>query len=203
MINTIIFDLDGVLIDAREWHYIALNKALMDACGVSISRDEHISKYDGRPTKKKLELLASEGRIKEEKFTAIFNLKQHYTLMMIRDYCKPDPIKIAMMNSLRGYKKACVTNSIAKTAYEMLVLSGLNYYLDYVQGNEATLFPKPNPSPYLKAMSELGAIPDTVLIVEDSPCGLTAAHRSGAHVLEVDYQSCNADTVLSCLEGLK
>ena len=58
MIKLIIFDLDGVLVDARELHYEALNKALLslDAKYV-IKRDEHLSSYDGLPTTKKLEKL--------------------------------------------------------------------------------------------------------------------------------------------------
>ena len=56
MIKVIIFDLDGVLVDARELHYEALNRAL-DLYGCTITRDEHLSTYDGLPTKKKLTLL--------------------------------------------------------------------------------------------------------------------------------------------------
>ena len=55
MIKLIIFDLDGVLVDARELHYTALNKALesIDKNYV-ISREEHLSTYDGLSTTKKL-----------------------------------------------------------------------------------------------------------------------------------------------------
>ena len=54
MIKLIIFDLDGVLVNARELHYEALNKALdtIDNKFV-ISRDEHLSTYDGLSTTKK------------------------------------------------------------------------------------------------------------------------------------------------------
>jgi HAD superfamily hydrolase (TIGR01509 family) len=194
MITTIMFDLDGVLVDAQEWHYQALNKALMDVCQCEISRVEHETKYDGLPTKVKLATLEQQGRVTQDKFQAIFNLKQHYTLIMIRDYCRPDPIKIEMMKNLHGYKKACVTNSIAKTAYEMLVLSGLNYYMDYVQGNETTKHAKPNPSPYLNAMSVMGVSPEEVLIVEDSPNGIEAGMKTRAKVLPVTYKT--LDTAL-------
>ena len=58
MIKLIIFDLDGVLVDARELHYNALNKALesIDKKFI-IPRDEHLSTYDGLSTTKKLNLL--------------------------------------------------------------------------------------------------------------------------------------------------
>ena len=58
MIRLVIFDLDGVLVDARELHYNALNKALssIDEKYV-IGRDEHLSTYDGLSTTKKLNML--------------------------------------------------------------------------------------------------------------------------------------------------
>jgi beta-phosphoglucomutase-like phosphatase (HAD superfamily) len=59
MIKLIVFDLDGVLVDARELHYDALNRALksIDEKYV-IKRDEHLSTYDGLPTTKKLNMLS-------------------------------------------------------------------------------------------------------------------------------------------------
>ena len=55
-IKAVIFDLDGVLLDAREWHYEALNKAL-DLFGLEITVNEHLEYFDGLPTKVKLQKL--------------------------------------------------------------------------------------------------------------------------------------------------
>jgi len=55
----VIFDLDGVLIDSRDVHYESLNKALAKhGEQYIISRDEHLSKFDGLGTSKKLEMLS-------------------------------------------------------------------------------------------------------------------------------------------------
>jgi beta-phosphoglucomutase-like phosphatase (HAD superfamily) len=48
MIKLIIFDLDGVLVEAKQIHYDALNKALGEK--YAISWDEHLSIYDGLKT---------------------------------------------------------------------------------------------------------------------------------------------------------
>ena len=58
MIKAVIFDMDGVLIDAREWHYEALNRALR-LFGMEISRTDHLTTFDGLPTRRKLEMLSS------------------------------------------------------------------------------------------------------------------------------------------------
>ena len=57
MIKTIIFDLDGVLIESKEIHYKDLNAAL--PFEYRIGYEEHLSTYDGLPTKQKLELLGN------------------------------------------------------------------------------------------------------------------------------------------------
>lgn len=53
MIKAVIFDLDGVLVDAREIHYEALNNALK-RFNYNITREEHLSTFDGLSTKKKI-----------------------------------------------------------------------------------------------------------------------------------------------------
>ena len=52
-IKAILFDMDGVLIEAKEWHYEALNRAL-DLFGMPISRYDHLITFDGLPTRKKI-----------------------------------------------------------------------------------------------------------------------------------------------------
>ena len=64
MIKTIIFDLDGVLIESKEIHYKALNAAL--PVDYRIGYEEHLSTYDGLPTKQKLELLSLTKNLPKE-----------------------------------------------------------------------------------------------------------------------------------------
>ena len=58
MNKLVIFDLDGVLMDSRELHYQALNDALSKVAGLEyiITLEEHLSKYDGLNTTKKLQM---------------------------------------------------------------------------------------------------------------------------------------------------
>ena len=73
MIKTIIFDLDGVLVDAKEIHYESLNKALGE---YSITWDEHLSIYDGLKTNQKLDMLHERKGLPKEKFKKIWDNKQ-------------------------------------------------------------------------------------------------------------------------------
>ena len=80
MIRLVIFDLDGVLVDARELHYNALNKALasIDEKYV-IGRDEHLSTYDGLKTTQKLEMLSEKKGLLKENHKIIWENKQKIT----------------------------------------------------------------------------------------------------------------------------
>ena len=72
-IKAILFDMDGVLIDAREWHYQSLNKALQ-LFGKGISRQDHLDNFDGLPTEK-LERLSSNRGLPHELHEFVNDLK--------------------------------------------------------------------------------------------------------------------------------
>ena len=86
----VIFDLDGVLVDARELHYQALNEALFSISDeFVISREEHLSTFDGLSTSKKLDILQDKKGLKEHYKDIIWKLKQEKTLSII-DKFTPD-----------------------------------------------------------------------------------------------------------------
>ena len=87
-IKAVLFDMDGVLIDAREWHYEALNRALA-LLGYEISRYEHLTTFDGLPTARKLQMLTVERGLPAELHAFINSLKQQYTLELVATSCKP------------------------------------------------------------------------------------------------------------------
>ena len=69
MIKLIVFDLDGVLVDARDIHYEAFNLALGDIDPkYVINREEHLSTYDGIPTSKKLKSLTEHKNFPSDKY---------------------------------------------------------------------------------------------------------------------------------------
>ncbi len=196
MIKAIIFDMDGVLIDAKEWHYEALNQALA-LFGYEISRHEHLTTFDGLPTKKKLEILSVERGLSSNLHDFINELKQQYTMGLISTRCKPQFAQEYALSRLKheGYKLAVASNSIRMTVETMMKLSHLDKYLDHQLSNQDVTLPKPHPDMYLKAMEILGFTPEECLIVEDNENGIKAARASGAHVLvvsgveEVNYQN--------------
>lgn len=186
MVKAILYDLDGVLVDACEWHYKALNGALLDVCGFEITPSEHEKLFNGLTTKTKLAMLAMEGRIAENQIETISALKQQYTQHLL-DELNVDPVKIDLHTRTKGLEiiSVCCTNSIRNSALLMLSKTGQLPFFDFILSNEDVKSPKPCGEVYIRAMIKLGLYPDEVLIIEDSPTGLVAARSTGARVLEV------------------
>lgn len=186
MIRAIIFDMDGVLIDAKEWHYEALNKAL-EMFGYVITREEHETTFDGLPTKKKLEMLSVCKGLPEYLHELISVKKQQFTIQIAEERCFPIPQKERLLKELkhRGYKLAVASNSIRHTVRVMMEKAHLAKYLDLQLSNEDVAQAKPHPEIYLKAIHTLGCVPAECLVVEDNENGIKAATASGAYVMPV------------------
>ena len=185
--NTVIFDLDGVLVDACEWHRIALNEALHEICNYKIEYDDHIETFNGIPTIKKLQILHQRGIVKEKDFLLIHKTKQDKTVNIINKMCKPRNDKLLLFDWLKSknIKTCCFTNSVSLTANLMLKKSNICDKLSMLVTNEDVSNPKPDPEGYLKIINELNLNKKNVLIVEDSPKGIASARASGCRVLEV------------------
>ena len=186
-LKAVIFDMDGVLIDAKDWHYEALNRAL-GLFGMEISRYDHLVTYDGLPTKKKLEMLSVERGLPVSLHAFLNDLKQSYTMEMIATRCRPTfhhQYALSKLSSM-GYLIAVCSNSVRGTVDLMMKRAALQQYLEFFISNEDVTKGKPAPDMYLKAFEKLSLAPHECLIVEDNPHGIAAARASGGHVMEVD-----------------
>ena len=186
-IRAVVFDMDGVLIEAKEWHYEALNRAL-ELFGYTISRYDHLSRYDGLPTRRKLEMLSREKGLPKSLHGFLNELKQIYTMELIYSHCKPVFCHEYALSKLKGQglKIGVASNSIRRTVEVMMEKSSLARYMDVMLSNEDVRAAKPDPEIYLTAISRLGIEPKECLVVEDNEQGIRAAEAAGAHLMVVD-----------------
>lgn len=186
-IKLIIFDLDGVLVDAKELHYEALNQALesIDPRYV-IERDEHLSTYDGLNTTKKLQMLTERKGLPRDSHDQVWKKKQEMTVRIISNFKRDERI-CSVLERLRdeGYIICVASNSIRETVKMMLLRKGFMEYIDFFYSNQDVKFPKPNPEIYLQCMIKAGVSPKETIIVEDSHIGRKAAQESGAFLCPV------------------
>ena len=188
MTKLVIFDLDGVLIESRELHYQSLNDALrsIDPKYV-ITRDEHLSVYEGINTTKKLKMLSETKGLPAEYHDMVWQRKQMATFELIKKFGLDDNL-ISIFSKLKslGYLIAVASNSIRETVKLSLLKIGVMEYVDYYVSNQDVTHPKPFPEMYWKCMSTLKALPKDTLIVEDSHIGRQGALDSGAILLAVE-----------------
>lgn len=185
-IKAVLFDMDGVLIDAKDWHYEALNKAL-GLFGMEISMYDHLTTFDGLPTKVKLQMLSKRFFLPESLHPFINKLKQSYTAELIYQRCHPMFQHEYALSKLhqQGYKIAVCSNSIRKTIELMMDKAELTPYLDLIISNEDVVRAKPDPEMYQTAINKFGFLPTECIVVEDNFNGIQAGRASGASVLEV------------------
>ena len=199
-IKAVVFDMDGVLIEAKDWHYEAMNRAL-SLFGIEISVICHLVTYDGLPTKKKLEMLSLERGLPVGLHQFISEMKQQYTMEIVYARCKPRFNHEYALSKLKleGYKMAVCSNSIRNTVEVMLRKASLIDYMEFLISNQDVEFSKPHSQMYDTAIKRLGIKPEECLILEDNENGIKAAIASGAHVLKVEsveavnYQNITAE----------
>ena len=207
MTKLVIFDLDGVLIDSKDYHYDALNQAL--GSEYAISREDHVSIYDGLPTKAKLELLTKNKGLPVDQYDEIWRDKQEATLKIFNECVAKDYELMGYFQQLvnAGYKIAVASNSIRNTVKIILLRLGLLEFVDMYVSNEDVVRNKPFPEMYWKCMTALGSLPKDTVIVEDSHIGRQGAIDSKCHLVTVnnrkDLDQTKIDRIQTILNSSK
>ena len=207
MNKLVIFDLDGVLMDSRELHYQALNDALSKVAGLEyiITLEEHLSKYDGLNTTKKLQMLSVDKGLPSKYYDDIWKAKQESTFELIpkASFNKQAIFIMTVLKSM-GWKIAVASNSIRETVKIALDAMGAHRYVDYYVSNEDVIYAKPFPEMYWQCMTKLKALPKDTIIVEDSHIGREGAINSGANLYPVkDAYDLNLPFIDYCKEFAK
>lgn len=211
MLNKLlIFDLDGVLLDSRKIHFESLNRALLDICPqYVISWDEHLSKYDGLPTTKKLELLTIQKGLSTELYDVIWRQKQFHTVELYKNTIEPSEKLMYFCEKLKlnSIKISVASNSIRDTMKLSLLRLGIMEHIDYFVSNEDVKHTKPFPEMYWKCMTTLKTLPEDTVIIEDSHIGRKGALASRAHLIPVgspeELTEDVIDSVIDYLNGKK
>lgn len=183
--SVVLFDLDGVLVDARPWHRQALQESLRSH-GFHLGEGWE-SEVEGLPTKVKLKML----HIPEELHQSINDQKQTLTLRLIHQNAKPLPNVIDTLVRLKaeGKRIGICSNAVRATVYAVMWRTAIVKYIDLVLSNEEARKPKPDPDIYLMALSCMKVPASEAVVVEDHPRGVAAAVRAGIRCVQVNDPS--------------
>lgn len=205
MIKLIIFDLDGVLIDSRDVHFLTLNKALSNINEqYVIDLDEHLAKFDGLNTSKKLEILNKEKGLPKDLFETVWKEKQKETINIFRSL-EENLELVNLFKRLKDleYKIAVCSNSIRNTVKIVLLKLGIMEYVDCFLGSDDVTITKPFPEIYWQCMQKMKSTALETLILEDSHIGRLGAMNSGANLLPIEsITEVNLDTILNYVKKI-
>jgi beta-phosphoglucomutase len=178
VLQSIIFDADGVLLNASEIHFQALNRALATK-GWLITQAEQKNLFDGLPTVKKLEYLTLHKGFPESWHHEILEIKQQLTMEVINDFIEVDPEKIDLIETLSSYGLSIgvASNMQQENLETLLTRIGILSLVDVVIGHDRVGYKrlKPNPDLYIHAATALGSDISVSSIVVDNNVSLTAA----------------------------
>jgi len=186
-----VFDLDGVLVDSKEIHYLSLNQALeqVDPKYI-INEEDQRTTFEGLTTNQKLRILTDTRGLPEHYYDQIWKSKQEKSISFFNMLKKDEElIKIFTEIKNNNIKLAVASNSIKKTLEACLTSLGVISLVDFYISNEDGISPKPSPDMYNVCMNKLGASKNTTTVFEDSYTGRTAAILSGARLVTIKNRS--------------
>lgn len=182
----IAWDLDGVLFDSDELHYLAVNEVLR-AYGEHITKAEHLATFKGLPTLKKCEMLTAMGRLPATAHGDVSRRKQAATREAISQAVRPSGRVGGLLLALSaaGWRQCCCSNSIRDTVRRILVQLEVVQYMDFYLSNEDVVRAKPHPDMYTKAATCFGISARELVVVEDAEPGRQAALAAGCALVAV------------------
>ena len=187
MIKGLIFDLDGVLVDTKDLHFMALNKALKKSNAKNIiSYNDHVNIYDGLPTVEKIRILNQKKIISKKMNKVVMMNKQKFTLQLLKKKIRYNKDIYNIFSKMsKKYKLAIATNAVNETLDICVDILRIRKFCSYLISNENVSTPKPHPEIYLRCLINLGLKPKETLIIEDSHYGRISAQDSGCNLMPV------------------
>ena len=183
MINTVIFDLDGLLIDS-EVSFMEIYNSLLEKYNCFLSVDDYLQEFCG----KKIE--DNVGKI-VKKYNLPISDKEvfDYVIKMEEERVKKGhPLKKGAKQLLdylknNNYKIVLATSSIKQRAITLLKNNGIFNYFDAMAFGSEIKNGKPFPDIFLKAAELANADTKNALVLEDSNLGIQAANNANIKVI--------------------
>ena len=203
MIRTILFDLDGTLVDTEPLHYVAFTDTFRVE-GIELSRAEYFSRLIGYNDHDCFEVVLKEnGRdASEARIDGLIARKAERYLEMIRDRDVMYPGAAEFVRECASrFPLMIVTGTLRAEAELILRRAGLRDLFADIVAAEDVERGKPDPEGFVMALGRLGFLlrqrdaiePAQALVIEDTMAGITAAHRAGMRVLALKHTSAEAD----------
>lgn len=188
-IEAVIFDLDGVITDTAEYHYLAW-KQLGEELNIPFDRDfnetlKGVSRTDS--LERILTLGGKQDAFTEQEKTALATKKNDHYVTLIQHISEQDllPGIIAFLDEIRAAGLKIGMASASKNALSVVEALGVRHYFDDIVDAATVAQSKPHPEVFLRAAEALDVEPACCIGVEDAAAGITAIHAAGMYAVGV------------------
>lgn len=184
MAKSLIFDMDGTMIDNMMVHHRAWQRKLAEL-GLEMSLEEVHQEVHGVNTEI-LERLFGDRFTPEERQRISDEKEAEYRNIFEPELALVDGLS-ELLHELKGQNIPMGVGSAAPPVNVDFVMNGLDlwHYFDSVKHSDDVVNGKPHPEVYLKLMDEMGVSPNEALVFEDTPTGAEAARRAGCKVIVI------------------
>lgn len=190
MLQAIIFDFDGVIVDSEPLHFQA-TQSVFAPLGVSLDFQTYLQECVGQPDLKNFQRLCAKHQIDldDQEVQRLLQSKILNYRQLLPDQIKPCAGAIALIKDAALHFPLAICSGSYKNEIQQLLTTldseDLTRYFKHLISIEDVAAGKPDPSGYRLAASQLNALPEFCLAIEDSPAGIIAAKTAGMSVLAV------------------
>jgi len=182
MIQALIFDCDGTLVDSMFAHYSSWRKALMTQ-GITLD-EQHFYRHSGTPSSRVIPRVAAEQG-KEIDFQQALSDKEKHFLESI-ELLKRIPHVVEIAESHRGKLKLAVASGGTRNlVHRQLQQIAVMDWFETIVTCEDTEYHKPDPHVFLEAADRLQVKPEHCRVYEDGEPGIEAARRAGMECVDI------------------
>lgn len=203
MVEAILWDNDGVLVDTERLYFQATQKALART-GVELTLElyKEVSLRQGQS----LFYLAAEIGWTAEQVAALRLERDEIYTGLLRAGPVLFPGVLETLRELHGkYRMAIVTSSRRVHFDVMHEKTEISEFFEFVLAREDYEKSKPNPEPYLTALRRLGIAAERCVAIEDTERGLTAARAAGLRCIVIPHEftrECRFEGSKAVIEGV-
>ncbi|MFJ8467548.1 HAD family hydrolase [Streptomyces swartbergensis] len=199
---SIIFDLDGTLVDSEPNYYEAGRQTLAEHGVPGFSWTDH-ERYVGISTQETvadwIERYGLRASV-EELFTA--KNRRYLELARTSTRAYPEMRTFVELLAAEGVPMAVASGSSPEAIEAVLTATGLDAHLRTVVSADEVPHGKPAPDVFLEAARRLGADPAGCVVLEDAAPGAAAAHAAGMRCIALPYVAAQADAPEFATAGL-
>jgi beta-phosphoglucomutase len=177
--KAVIFDLDGVITDSSELHYLAW-KQLADEEGISFDRESNET-MRGLSRRESLLQLLGDRTVTEAEIQDMMDRKNRYYVDMMQNITPADllPGVFELLCDLQASGVKIALGSSSKNARRVLEQLGIIDMFNAIADGNSVDRHKPAPDVFLFAADQLGLTPEQCVVVEDASAGIEAARAGG------------------------